>query len=85
MAQSGGFLTVHNTTSSTLNLARMLRRGLDERSETTALSTGTLILLLDTLIQFAELPQHQTIDTSSRRSVADMLATFKTEGANGGL
>ena len=71
-------LPVHDKAASTANLARMLREGLDLRSDTTSVRTATLKLLLDTLIAFSE-PRHEKQDTQARATVQSMLDGFKNE------
>lgn len=78
-------LPVHDTMASTVNLAKMLRDGLDMSQDTTSMRTATLALLLDTLIRFNEPKQHMQLDASAKKSLAQMIAPaiLDTRGGSG--
>jgi hypothetical protein len=67
-------LPIHDVMASTVNLARMIRDGLDPAQEMTPIRTATLKLLLDTLIDAGAPRHHNVVDDSARRSVAGMIA-----------
>ena len=67
-------LPVHDTVSSTVNLARMVRDGLDLAQDMTPVRTQTLKLLLDTLIKLGEPAHHNVAQQSAQRTLAQMIA-----------
>lgn len=67
-------LPVHDVTASTVNLARMIRSGLDLKQDETKIRTDTLRLILETFISHAAPAQNMQIDQSARKSLTHMIA-----------
>ena len=66
-------LPIHDVTSSTVNLARMILDGMDDHAEMTSVRTATLKLLLNTLINLGTPRHHDKLVDSSTRTVSDMM------------
>jgi hypothetical protein len=78
-------MAIHNQTSSIVNLARVVREGIDSRNVTTSVQTETLKLLLDTLIELGEPNHHAKVGDTARRTVESMIAPpiLDPRGLNG--
>jgi hypothetical protein len=66
---------MHNQTASVVSLAKTVRMGLDKSKEITALSTPTLELLLNTLIELGEgsNPTARRMDSAAAGYVASRI------------
>jgi hypothetical protein len=69
---------IHDRNASTLNLARVVRDGLDERSPETKIPTATLRLLLDLLLELGEPSRQRELNKAASHTINAKTAEVST-------
>lgn len=70
--------SIHNEDASLVSLARTVLSGVDRRRLETAVQTGTLVLLIEKLIEVLEPKQAVATQETSKRSVRELIAAAET-------
>jgi len=75
---------LHDRTASVLSLARTVRAGLDSRDVESKVTTATLILLLDTLIDLGVSAGSVKVAESANRTVMGQMSSMTMHGGRNG-